>query len=353
MQRFTADLFIQKHQLLTTTGFAIPFIFNNYFYKNPLQMKPLPVLLFFLLLFKTAVLNAQQEYKNLPYKRSENGNALMLDLFLPEPTAAGKKFPVVLIIHGGAWVEGDRSLETFYYTQQLKKQLNKTGIAVVSIDYTLLSKTIHLPVPIADCKDAVRWVRAHAEQYGFDPENIGLWGGSAGGHLALLTAYTDDTKWPGSPQLASFSARTNYVIDFFGPTDLNALLKPDAGWFTVLLAKIFIPKLLPYREKLAYALTGYSIDPDKQKVMQTAGLYTPLKYITAATVPTFIFHGTKDRVVPLRQSRKLHRMLDANKVSNGLIIVKKGDHGFNNIPKEKTDALVEKTVTCITGQARE
>ena len=317
-------------------------------------MKPFSVLLLFVLLLLNTASNAQQqEFKNIAYKISEQRDSLLLDLFLPGVVATDKKVPVVVMIHGGAWVEGDRSLEAYYYTQQLKKQLNKNGIAVVSIDYTLLSKTVHLPAPVADCKDAVRWIRAHARKYGFDPDNIGLWGGSAGGHLALLTAYTNDTEWPGSPQLAGISAKTNYVIDFFGPTDLNALLKPDAGWLTVLLAKLFIPKLLPYREKIAYALTGYAIDPDKQKVIETARLYAPLNYITAATVPTFIFHGTRDKVVPLRQSRQLHRMLTAHKITNELIIVKKGDHGFNNISRERTDALIQQTLTCITGQIRE
>lgn len=280
-------------------------------------------------------------------------DSLMLDLFLPGQMQPHRKIPVVIIIHGGAWIEGSRELESIYYMRQLKQQLNNNNIAVVSIDYTLVDKAIHFPVPVADCKDAVRWVKANAALYNLDTARIGLWGGSAGAHLALLTAYTPDSMWQGSKDLSAYSAKVNYVIDNFGPTDLNKLLQTDAGKFTLLLAKVFIKKLLPFREKIILALTGYAIATDKHKAITTLMPYAPLQYISAATVPTIIFHGTKDKIVPLKQSEKLHQRLNAGNVPNELIIVKKGDHGFNNIPNEETDTLVMKVVNYAIFQNRE
>lgn len=291
----------------------------------------------------TARAQKAEALKNIVYKIAE-GDSLRLDIFLPEPMAAPGPSPVVIIIHGGGWVEGDRKFETNDFMRKLIDQLTYNGVAVVSIDYTLLSKSKHFPAPLADCKDAVRWVKAHAAAYKFDPANIGLWGGSAGGHLALLTAYTNDTVPAGAPAMDPISSRVKYVIDFFGPTDLNRLLRTKASKLTVFFAGIFLgKKILSLRKRLIFAITGHAIDTHKQKAIEELRLYSPLQYVTQA-VPTFLFHGTKDRVVPLEQSKKLHRLLDAHDITNELIIVNKGDHGFNNISDAREDALVEQTV---------
>ncbi|MBN8860077.1 MAG: alpha/beta hydrolase [Sphingobacteriales bacterium] len=286
-------------------------------------------------------------YENVLYKKGESGDSLMLDIFMPGQTTPAHAAPVVMIIHGGGWAKGERTLETIYYMQQLKRQLNNNGFAVVSIDYTLVSKDAHFPDPVADCKDAVRWIRANASRYNFDADNIGLWGGSAGGHLALLTAYTGDEKWKGDSLLAPFSSRVNYVVDNFGPTDLNGVFLSCAGKFTLFFAKLFFKKLLFVRERLILAITDYSIQSDKEKAIETLCIYSPILYVNASAVPTIIFHGTKDKVVPIEQSKKLQKLLADNNVENEFMIVEKGDHGFNNISREETDTLVNKTVDYI------
>ncbi|WP_460686937.1 alpha/beta hydrolase fold domain-containing protein [Niabella aquatica] len=304
-------------------------------------------------LFWGSYLKAQSstDYKNLAYKITAN-DSLMLDIFLPQNTVS--KVPVVVIIHGGAWVEGSRELESIYYMRRLKDQLIKNGIAAISVDYTLVNKSKHFPVPIADCKDAIRWIKANAANYNLDTTRIGLWGGSAGAHLALLAAYTPDSMWPGSKELSRYSASVNYVVDNFGPTDLNQLLQTNASKFKLFLARIFVKKLLPIREQLIFAMTGTSIDTEKRKVITTLAPYAPLAYIQSMNrIPTIIFHGTKDKVVPLKQSKQLHKQLNSANVSNKLIIVKKGDHGFNNISTVSIDALVEQVIEYIQSQNRQ
>lgn len=321
-------------------------------------MKSLPVFLSLLILSGSSFLYAQEPsnkektYENIIYKIAEGGHPLALDIFMPDHSTPAHAIPVVMIIHGGAWAEGDRTLETIYYMQQLKKQLNNNGFAVISIDYTLVSKTAHFPKPVIDCKDAVRWIRSNASKYNFDTNNIGLWGGSAGGHLALLAAYTGDEAWKGDSSLAPFSSRVSYVVDNFGPTDLNAVFLSCASKFTLLFAKIFFKKLLPVRERLILALTGYSIQTDKDKAIETLCLYSPILYVDSSAVPTIIFHGTKDKVVPIEQSKKLQKQLADNNVENEFTTVEKGDHGFNNISKEETDSLVNKTVDYIIRHTR-
>lgn len=316
-------------------------------------MKSLSVFLSLLIISGSRFLYAQESpdkgktHENVVYKIAEDGDSLALDIFMPGQAMPAHAVPVVMIIHGGGWAEGDRTLETIYYMQQLKKQLNNNGFAVVSIDYTLVSKNAHFPKPVIDCKDAVRWIRANASKYNFDTNNIGLWGGSAGGHLALLAAYTGDEKWKGDSLLTPFSSRVNYVVDNFGPTDLNAVFLSCASKFTLLFAKIFLKKLLPIRERLILALTGYSIQSDKDKAIETLCVYSPILYVDSSAVPTIIFHGTKDKVVPIEQSKKLQKELSVNNVENEFTIVEKGDHGFNNISREETDSLVNKTVDYI------
>ncbi|PRD56875.1 alpha/beta hydrolase [Sphingobacterium gobiense] len=283
-------------------------------------------------------------FTDVVYKTSQEGKSLSLDIFLPDHNLTAEKTPVVIIIHGGAWVAGNRTLETLYYMRTLRKALNDSGFAVVSIDYTLLDKEIHFPDPVIDCKDAIRWVRAQADRYNIDGDRVGLWGGSAGGHLAMLAAYSDDSKWLGDESLINFSAQVSCVVDNFGPTDLNALLRTDAGKLTIFMYKTFASKLYPLRQKVIHALTGYTLEENKDDVLQIATEYSPLYYVDSTAVPTLILHGTKDRIVPIKQSKVLAKTLTKFGVRHEFIKVKNGDHGFNNIPEQEIDKIVAETV---------
>ncbi|MGO1245727.1 MAG: alpha/beta hydrolase fold domain-containing protein [Sphingobacterium sp.] len=278
------------------------------------------------------------------YKIAENGDSLKLDVFLPTGQSLDKKKPVLVMVHGGAWVAGDRSLDHNYYKSQLREKITQAGVAIISISYTLVNDSTHFPRPIEDCKDAVRWVRSHAENYNFDTTNIGLWGESAGAHLALMVAYSGEEDWIGNHAPMSQQAGVSYVINNFGPTDLNTLLQTDAGWFRLFMARIFMRKLLPLRERLAVAITGYSLEAQKDQVVNYASIYSPISFVDSLDVPTLILHGTKDRIVPFNESEKLKKVLDQYGVENELIEVDGGNHGFRNISEERIDVLVDKTL---------
>ncbi len=312
--------------------------------------------LFFLSFYSITFLFAQGDIdlnyakEEVLYKMTENGDSLKLDVFLPNDRQEDKKTPVLVMIHGGAWVAGDRSLDREYFKSSLRDKLTAKGVAVISISYTLVHDSLHFPGPIEDCKDAIRWVRANATTYDFDTSNIGLWGESAGAHLALLAAYTGGDDWQGSLNLSAYSSSVSYVIDNFGPTDLNALLQTGAGCFKLFMARIFMRKLLPLRERVATAITGYSLATQKSDVIGYARKYSPLSYIDSLNVPTLILHGTKDRIVPFKESQRLKNMLDEHSVENELIVVDGGDHGFRNISEERIDILVDKTIVFICQQ---
>jgi acetyl esterase/lipase len=159
-----------------------------------------------------------------------DGKDLLLDMFLPvppddvskEPGSASGPFPVIVWIHGGGWQEGDRH-------GCPAEHLVPRGYAAVSIEYRLTT-VAPFPAQIQDCKGAIRWVRAHAREYNFDPERIGVWGASAGGHLAALLGTSSAEKQLEGDTGGNLDQPSNVqaVCDWFGPTDLLKLFKvPD------------------------------------------------------------------------------------------------------------------------------
>jgi dipeptidyl aminopeptidase/acylaminoacyl peptidase len=118
------------------------------------------------------------------------------------------------------------------------------------------------------------------------------------------------------------------------------------------MGKIFYRKIFRIREQLVFAMTGYALKKDKKKVREINDLNSPIYYVKETTVPTIIFHGTKDNVVPVSQSQQLKKALDAAFVPNELIIVKDGDHGFNNQSNEILDKLIDQSIAFIKTQQK-
>ena len=116
-----------------------------------------------------------RELRDLPYVT--NGHERQrLDLFLPPDNGSSR--PLVVWVHGGGWEQGSKD-------RCPAKALVARGYAVASIGYRLSQHAI-FPAQIEDCKAAIRWLRAHAQEYGIDPKRVGVWGASAGGHLVAL-----------------------------------------------------------------------------------------------------------------------------------------------------------------------
>jgi acetyl esterase/lipase len=238
--------------------------------------------------------------RNIEYARP-NGFSLKLDLYIPGGVL--KPMPVVMWVHGGGWCEGNKNIPMMLPLVQL-------GFAVASIDYRLSQQAI-FPAQIYDCKAAVRWLRANASRYGFDPNRIGAAGASAGGHLvALLGTTADRPEMEGEEGNPGVSSAVQAVCDFFGPTDFTDLGPSYSASPTTLIAR----------------LLGGSID-DK---MEEAKAASPVLFVDAHSAPFYIAHGDQDRVVPLQQSVELDAALRKAGVPSTLYIVKGGGHGFND-----------------------
>lgn len=234
-----------------------------------------------------------------------------LDLYLPEQ---GENLPLILWIHGGAWRSGGK--EQLQSSQLL--DLLADGYAVASVDYRLSQHAI-FPAQIQDCKAAVRWLRAHAERYGLDPDRFGAWGPSAGGHLAALLGTAGDAGEFETGENLNYSSRVQAVADFFGPTDF---LQMDAHR----LPEGLVHGLPDSPE--AY-LVGGPIEVNRDKVAQA----NPINYISEDDPPFLIVHGDADPLVPHHQSELLADALKKAGVPAVFYTVKGGRHGGFHDPK--------------------
>lgn len=269
--------------------------------------------------------------KDITYKVAENNDSVKLDIY-PALKNNYTKNPVVIYIHGGAWAQGDKEIK-YHYTKSLKDTLQMNGYTVVAINYRLVSKTVHVADQLEDCEDAINWIVEHADKYNFDTENIGFWGESAGAHLSLMSAYSKKNL-----------PTPRFVINNFGPTDLNKVLKTNASWFTKKIYKLILPELYNIRENLILAMTSYDINTHKEEAVTVANQYSPINHLsTADKTPTLILHGNRDFIVPFKQSKKLHKQLNKLGVNNKLIKVKKGNHGFTNTPKNQIHSLIKES----------
>ncbi len=153
-------------------------------------------------------------HRNLEYVKGGHERQ-RLDLYVPEK--ADGPLPVIVWVHGGAWLTGSKE------GGGPALPFVGKGYAVASINYRL-SQHAKFPAQIEDCKAAIRWLRANAKTYNLDPGRFGVWGASAGGHLVALLGTSGDVKdLEGNAGTDDQSSRVQAVVDWFGPTDVTQM----------------------------------------------------------------------------------------------------------------------------------
>ncbi|HEV3138005.1 MAG TPA: alpha/beta hydrolase, partial [Pirellulales bacterium] len=153
---------------------------------------------------------------NLQYR--DGVKACVLDLAMPKQSA-GEPRAAIVVIHGGGWIEGDKSSFTTTKTPGNILDFAKLGFVAVTINYRL-SGEAPFPAALDDCRCAVRWLRANAAKYHVDPARIGAWGNSAGGHLALLLGLMPPEAPDKHEPYADQSNQVQAVVSDSGPIDL-------------------------------------------------------------------------------------------------------------------------------------
>tara|TARA_B100001093_G_C26612360_1_gene920789 strand:- start:3 stop:923 length:921 start_codon:yes stop_codon:yes gene_type:complete len=277
----------------------------------------------FTLLATSILYGKKQEFsiqRDIAYAGSDN-SCHTLDLFTPRSQDdSSDKLPVVVWIHGGAWKSGSKKSGNLPH--RIPEIVSTQRYAGASIGYRL-SQEVKWPAQIHDCKAAIRWLRGNAKTLGLDPNRIGVWGSSAGGHLASMLGTTSDheTLEGEIGNFLSFSSKVQAVVNYYGP---SALLRMDDQPGKIRHNSPHSPES---------QLIGHPIQEAK-KYAQNA---SPLHHVSDRDAPHFHFHGMQDPLVSYHQSLLLHRALQKEKVSSALISVEQAGHGM---PVEFTKEFV-------------
>lgn len=220
---------------------------------------------------------------------------LKLDLNVPKTTA--KPAPLVVLLHGGCWMDGTRKEMGFYGVE-----LAQRGYATASVDYRLSEEATY-PAAVEDCRAAIQWLTDRAATYNIDPSRIALLGGSAGGHLVEYLGYAANTATKEHAQGPGPNVKA--IIPFYGWSDLT---DPSVSYQYYM--ELFLGK------KCA----------DAPKLYEEA---SPITHVDKEDPATLILHGTIDTIVPISQAEKLAKKLEANNVPYVYAPFKGGYHGYD------------------------
>lgn len=236
------------------------------------------------------------------------GEELKLNLARPKDEQR-KNLPCIVFIHGGGWGMGKREMH-----DEAVREVARRGLVGATVTYRLAPQH-RFPAQVHDVKCAIRFLRAHADKYGIDPDRIAACGFSAGGHLAMMLGVTQKADGlEGDGGWAEQSSSVRAVVAYFGPVDLAA---PD------------IPKHV-------HPITAQLIGGSAKEKPEEYKRASPITYVDAGDAPTLMFQGTKDPLVPHTQA---YRMLDALSAAGvpgrGEILVGAG-HGWGAAEWKRT-----------------
>ena len=227
-----------------------------------------------------------------------------LDFDLVAPAAAGK-YPLVVYITGGGFViapkENGLNLRTY---------VAESGFVVASIQYRTAMDGANFRDGIADVKSAIRFLRAHAADYGIDPARVAVWGESAGGYLAAMTGVTNGVKSFDQGDNLDQSSDVQAVVDKFGTVDTQNVAED----FNPEMAGMVAPMAPIGRYMTA---DGVPFPPDSN----------PLTYVKRSSPPFLIFSGNQDRIVSPSQTLRLHNALRAAGAPSTRYVLDGAGHG--------------------------
>jgi acetyl esterase/lipase len=255
-----------------------------------------------------ALLTRYRVIPSITYTTQSNTD-LKLDLYLPPREQGTPPVPVLIEIHGGGWIAGTKEgsqLEVLPYLEM--------GYAAVNVEYRL-AKSALAPAAVEDCRCALRWVLRNAKQYNLDTNRIVLTGGSAGGHLALITGMlpasagldrecttAGDTGWSDAGSQGEMKVAA--IVNWFGITDVPAMLEGP--------------------ETHGYAVEWFASLANRDEIAKRV---SPMTYVRSGLPPVLTIHGDKDTLVPYAQAERLHAALSQAGVPNRLFTIPGGGHG--------------------------
>lgn len=282
------------------------------------------------------------------------GTPLQLDVYAPTGAAP---HPLVIWLHDGGWLTGDRVLPAFV------APLLQRGVAIASIDYRLTSEAgrygsqgVTFPAQIHDVKAAIRYLRTNAATFDIDPARIGVWGSSAGGHLAALAGTSgNDASMEGSVGTqGAASSRVQAVVDYYGPVDLLQL-NPDVATPPGSALNHDTPSA-PGSLLIGFSGAGQGLGVLRANAENPVSPYptylglaraaNPISFVDADDPPFLIVHGTADVQVAIHQSERLRDALTSAGHEPRFIAVAGAGHGA--FPTSVQQSAIDFLATTLT-----
>ncbi len=254
----------------------------------------------------------------------KHGTALTFDVFKPKAKANG--LGVIFCVSGG-WYSAHENIPIVFITP-----LTDRGYTVFAVVHGSQPK-FQIPEVLADMHRAVRFIRHNAGKYGIDPDRIGIYGGSAGGHLSLMQG-TAGTK--GNPDakdpVERESSRVQAVACFFPPTDFlnygkdgeNAVGRGTLEGFQ---APFEFQEFDPKTKKLV-------VITDESRRNAIGKTISPITHVTPDDAPALIYHGDADKLVPIQQAEIIVKRFEEAKVPAKLVVKKGALHGWADMGKD-------------------
>jgi acetyl esterase/lipase len=263
----------------------------------------------------------------LVYREAAGYRALTLDLYLPPKTVGrpAQGFPLVIFIHGGAFLVGDsRHNPPFADFPGVLASLSARGYVVASVEYRLSGEAV-FPAAIRDVKAAIRWLRSHASDYEIDPARAMSWGASAGGNLAGLAAVSCH-----APLLEPVTKDNDIsdcvqgAVSWYGVFDIATMAsqarEENGSWRSVWNSP-------------EYLMLGCFASECKGGQIAAA---SAVSYVNAQDPPMLLIVGAEDKTVPYHQTLEMAEKLKAAGVPHELLVIPDVDHGFIGKTSEQT-----------------
>ena len=276
---------------------------------------------------------------------SDTDRQLLCDVWQPPQnvTPSGLAF---IYLHGGAWYLLDKDLGTRPFFSHLAAQ----GHVIMDVAYRLAPETDMMGM-VNDVKRAIIWMKENAASYGVNPNRIVVGGGSAGGHLALLTAYTAKNPKFTPKELEGKNISVCGVISLYGPSDLEAMYYHTNQHLTTRSIpgrpKKTVPTQMPGWMVKKMGKEYYRLNMDKgfvnagafaplfgghpDECPETYALFSPITHVHSGCPPTLLIHGEHDSMAPVKSTRVLHTRLIEEKILTVMHILPQTDHAFDLI----------------------
>jgi acetyl esterase/lipase len=241
------------------------------------------------------------------------GKQVPLKLDLQVPKTAGPK-PLVIYITGGGFAHADKSANL-----DQRRYVAEQGYVVASIQYRTVNDGATYKDTVADVKSAIRYLRAHADQYNINTSQVAVWGQSAGGYLAAMTGVTNGLKQFEGSGNPGQSSTVQAVVDEFGPSDISNV----ASDFDAAAQKANYLA----RNSLAQFVFGPGTKLSVKDDPTAMAASNPVNYVTSSSPPFVLLHGSADQLVSPSQTLILHTALRAKGVDTTRYVVKGANHG--------------------------